>query len=240
MVKEDLYTMNLDEADYILAVGDRKETFDFVLERFRENKPIIHLWAGEKTGWTTHDDVYRYAITFMSMMQLCTNGTAFNVVNKICRATGKEMNIHVIGNVMLDNLEIDEANLPDNPYDLVLYNPPTRSTKDKVMKDLLFIMDCVSPTGWIWLPPNGDKYSDIIMRHVTHENLPRSQFLGLLKNCNKFFTNSSCQYYEAQFLLKPNQIIQVGKRNLERDSKHSNMAIKGASDKIIKLLKELK
>ena len=45
MRKDDIYTSNVNEADYVLAVGDRSETYDFVLKQFRENKPIIHLWA---------------------------------------------------------------------------------------------------------------------------------------------------------------------------------------------------
>ena len=38
MKKENLWTNDYGKADYILAVGDRRETFDFVLERYRENK----------------------------------------------------------------------------------------------------------------------------------------------------------------------------------------------------------
>ena len=41
--KADLLTVNIDDADYIIAVGDRCEMFDYTLEAFRANIPIIHL-----------------------------------------------------------------------------------------------------------------------------------------------------------------------------------------------------
>ena len=84
MKKEKMWTDNYKTADYILAVGDRKETFDFVLERFKENKKIIHLWAGE-ISQGTHDEFYRHSITMMSCMQLCTNPEAKNRVLQLCR-----------------------------------------------------------------------------------------------------------------------------------------------------------
>jgi len=70
-------------------------------------------------------------------------------------------------------------------------------------------------------------------------SLPRPQFLGLLKNCKRFMTNSSCEYYEAPLFLKPEQIIHIGERNKERGSKYADMKIKNATKNIIKALQSL-
>ena len=246
--KESMYTNYYEEADYILAVGDRKETHDFVLERFRENKKIIHLWAGEISKFETHDDVYRHSMTLMSCLQLCTNNEAFNRVRKLCLAVGKEFNAEVVGNVMLDNLdEIDESLVPNHTYDLVLYNPPTTGTEIDVINEIGNIhrirenfareFGCYP---YIWLDSNGDMYSELIDKYVTHRNIPRHQFLGLLKNCNRFITNSSCSYYEAPFIMKnKNNIIHIGVRNAERESKTSNMSIPNASENIMQILRKL-
>ena len=241
MKKRGIYTNYYKEADYILACGDRTETFDFVLERFRENKPIIHLWAGEcDASWSTHDECYRSFITFCSMLQLCTNPPAKNRVEMLCTAVGKKPNAHVVGNVMLDDLSVDESLVPKEPYVLVLYNPSTLLTEKEVESEIAEICTKFIDDKKIWIEPNGDNFSELVMPYVTHKNLPRKQFLGLMKNCRLFITNSSCQYYEAPSFLKPEQIVPVGLRNIERESKYVDMDITGASDKIIELLEDLK
>lgn len=229
------------ESDYIIAVADRTETFDFVVKKFKQNKPIIHLWAGEISCWSTHDDVWRHSMTLMSFMQLCTNGSAYNRVIKLCNAVDKKPNAHIVGNIYLDSMEIDEKIIPKQSYNLVLYNPPTRFTVKEVEKELEQINNILEKDNirYIWIEPNGDMYSQSVMKHVTHFTLPRKEFLGLMKNCKKFITNSSCQYYEGKHLLKPEQIISIGKRNIERESKYTDMSIPNASDNIIRILEEL-
>jgi len=245
LISEDMYTDDYEKSDYILAVGDRKETFDFVLERYRENKKIIHLWAGEKSSFELHDDVYRHAITLMSDFQLCTNNKAKQRVKDLCKSVDKKYCVITIGNIMLDNLEVDEEiditkeyGVKKGDYDLILYNPVTRESEENILKEIENI-EKIRDFNYIWIEPNGDKYSDLLENMVTHYNLPRPEFLRLLKDCNRFITNSSCQYYEAHFLIKPDQIISIGKRNKDRESKVADMSIKHASDNVIKFIREI-
>lgn len=238
--ENNMLTKDYEKADIILACADREETYMFVMERFKENKRIIHLWAGEQACWSTFDDVYRSSMTLMSEMQLCTNETAKKRVEMLCLAVNKKPNAYVVGNVYLDGMYIDEENIPDKEYDLVLYNPPSRLKKEDVLKELKEVLKLIEGKNYRWIEPNMDKHSDLIMQYVTTSNLPRPQFLGLLKNCKRFITNSSCQYSEAPFLIKKEQIISVGVRNKERESKYADMSIRNASENIIKKLKELK
>jgi GDP/UDP-N,N'-diacetylbacillosamine 2-epimerase (hydrolysing) len=240
MKEKEMVACNREKADYIIAVGDRTETFDVVLEQYRENKPIVHLWAGEQSQGT-HDEVYRHSMTLMSMMQLCTNEHAKKRVELLCKATGKEPNIYVVGNVMLDDLSVDEILVPDVPYALILYNPVSIS-KEETEKEIEEILEHVEKSHliYIWIEPNGDKYSELIYPYVTVNNLPRKHFLGLLKHCKFFITNSSCQYYEAPFFLESDQIVPVGRRNTERESKYANMKMGGATEKIIEILGRMK
>lgn len=227
-----------EDADYLLACGDRKETFEYCLEMFQENVPIIHLWAGE-VSQGTHDEVYRWAITNMSMMQLCTNETSQKRVWDYCDAIGKETNAYVIGNVMLDNLEVDEENLPKVPYDLVLYNPPTKENAELVKKELDQILELLGDNDYLWGQANGDNYSELVNEYSNLGYIPRPEFLGLLKNCERFITNSSCADYEARFLLRKRAIIRIGERNKNRESRYSDMTIPNASENIINILKTL-
>lgn len=237
MKKNKMYTVNYKKADFILAVGDRIETFDFVLKRFRENKRIIHLWAGE-ISQGTHDEVYRHAMTIMSEIQLCTNEKAKKRVIDLCKAVEKKPNVYIIGNLMLDNLEIDVKKVPKEKYDLVLYNPPTCLSKKEISNEIKKIKKLLTKK-YIWIEPNGDFGSELIKSYVTHSNFSRPEFLGLIKYCDRFITNSSSMYYEAPFLLNKKQIIPVGERNINRESKYANMRIKNASDNIIKIFKRL-
>ena len=239
MKRNGLYTNYYPEADYILACGDRTETYDFILDRFRENKKIIHLWAGE-ISQGTHDEVYRHSITIMSCMQLCTNNKAKDRVISLCKSIDKKPNVYVIGNVMLDNMEIDENDIPDEPYDLILYNPPTQLNELQIGNELVSITKLISNNKYIWIESNGDSGSNIVNRLVNTKNLPREKFLGLLKNCKRFISNSSCIFYEAEFLLDMNKIIPIGIRNVDRESSMSNMTISGASNNIISIFRSLK
>lgn len=231
-------TENHEEADYIMAVGDRKETFDFVLERFRENKKIIHLWAGE-ISQGTHDEVYRHAMTLMSVMQLCTNETAKERVEALCSAVAKTPNAVVVGNIMLDNLQVDESAAPQEEYDLVLYNPPTSLSPDGIRSEVEQVVEMVRGGKFIWVEPNGDPGSDLVKQYVTIKSLPRPAFLGLMKNCRRFISNSSCLSYEAPFLLPPEKIVAVGARNEERESRYSDMTITNASENVRQALQKL-
>ncbi len=66
-------------------------------------------------------------------------------------------------------------------------------------------------------------------------NLERSEFLGLLRNCSRFITNSSAAIYEAPYFLKPEQIIHIGERNRDRDK---GPFMTDASDRIVEVLKK--
>jgi len=240
--EENMWTDDYKKADYILAVGDRKETFDFVLERYRENKKIIHLWAGE-ISQGTHDEVYRHSITLMSCIQLCTNEKAKERVKALCKAVDKTYRVAVIGNIMLDNMDtylsVPLDNIPDTEYDVVLYNPPTSLEEHEIMLEINRIINILGDNNYIWIEPNGDKYSELVQPYVTHKTFDRDEFLMLLYHCNRFITNSSSAYYEGQFLVSKDNIIPIGKRNRNRESKYGDMTIPNASENVMKILRSL-
>lgn len=238
--KRNLFTRVYSEADYFLLSGDRSEMFDFAVKCLRDGKKIIHLWAGEcEAGWSTEDECYRTFITLSSCIQLCTNDRAVARVVEFCRAVDKKPNPYVVGNVMLDNLETNDRQVPEEEYSLILYNPPTLLTKNEITNEIAEILKIVQGKRYIWIEPNGDKYSELIQPFVTHFNFEREEFLGLVKNCKKFITNSSCQFYEAPFLMDKGNIISIGKRNSERESKYADMKMTGATENIIKILETL-
>ena len=253
LVKEKMYTEDLENAHYVMAVGDRWETYDFIFHCWQSNKKIIHLWAGECTPGCD-DEIHRHAMTLMSDIQLCTNELAKKRVEKLCEIGGKKPNVTVVGNVMMENLPLDDsiletAKLDKGKYDLILYNP----FRGHILEDIaqiqqVLLEEQVNITGskkfgfgipFIWIRPNTDRGFEFVMQFANSSSQPRPKFLSLIKHCHKFITNSSCAYYEAPFLIKKKQIVQIGLRNADRESKYAKMDIPNASENIINALKEL-
>lgn len=180
--------ISYEEARVVICVGDRKEIFELAYKSFIDHKYIIHYYAGIKQRFNTcYDDYLRHCITILSDEQWVESKKCAKVVRKLCRVVGKEPNIRILGSNHLPS-ELDYSKVPNEPYNLVLYNPCTK------IKEIL-------------ISPNPD---------ISYLTLPQEQLLGLVEKCNKFFTNSSCGVYEAPFLLKKKQIIWLGKRNKGR------------------------
>jgi len=134
---------------------------------------------------------------------------------------------------------------------LILYNPYREHILEDLaqIKQFLFEVEVINLKGdkkegfktpFIWIRPNTDRgYEYVMTQAKMSPSQPRPKFLSLIKHCRYFITNSSCAYYEAPFLIKKKQIIQIGLRNAERESKYAKMDIPNASDNVIKALKDL-
>jgi len=193
---------------------------------------------------------------------LCTNEHAKKRVEKLCEVGGKTPNAYVIGNIMMENMELDdsilkEAKLDSGKYDIILYNPfrghilEDLEQISRVLLDIEVIhlkkgedKEAGFKTPFLWLRPNTDRGSEFILHYIASRYAispaqPRPKFLSLIKHCRYFITNSSCAHYEAPFLINKKQIIQIGLRNAERESKYAKMDIPGASDNVIKILRDL-
>jgi len=164
-----------------------------------------------------------------------SNKCRFNI-NELLYRINKKPNCYVVGATHLEDLEIDESLVPNEEYDLVLYNPTTLK-KDY---NALFIKE--RKLIVIGKNPDPDVFNSITSP-PDYDNLPRPQFLGLLKNCTRFITNSSAAIYEAPYFLRKDQIIMIGDRNKNRtqfiyEKSHGIKTEKLASEKIVDVLKK--
>lgn len=197
--------------DLVLIVGDRIEMTAAAFVAFHMNVPIAHLYAGVKNNISTLDDINRHCITLWSDIQLVESKECMKNVKRICKSIGKTPRVYEVGITHLDDLLFENTFVPEESYNLILYNPTTKGNE----------------TLNIIVGPNEDiKWFD---------NLPREQFMGLLKQCNKFISNSSSTTYEAPYFLKKNNIIKLGKRNKNRTK--LKKVIPGGSKKIVEVLK---
>lgn len=217
--------------DLVFITGDRVEMCAAAAAAFHAKVKIAHFYAGiVNDPITTFDDIDRHCITLWSDIQFCEDENAAEVVWDLKMATSLGHNAHVVGISHLDDLEVDESKVPDEPYDLVLINnEPLISVQPSPIIDL-------DGRNVIQIGANPDGEVCKLISNCRHYgNLPRPQFLGLLKNCQRFITNSSAAIYEAPHFLKPEQIIMVGDRNRNRPRGPFQTS---ASDKITEILRE--
>lgn len=180
------------EAEIVICIGDRKEIFELAYRAFIDHKKIIHYYAGAVSKYlTTYDDYLRPAITILSDIQWCESKRAARNVKKLCAVINKKPNIKIVGSNHLIDVELDYSKVPIEPYNLVLYNPCTK-TKE------------------VFIGPNPD---------IQYGSLPQNQLLALIKECKMFLSNSSAIVYEAPFLINKKQIVWLGKRNKGRKYK---------------------
>lgn len=189
---QEIEYVEYEDAKIVLCVGDRKEIFELSYKAFIDRKYIIHYYAGVKDKyWATYDSYLRHMITIMSNEQWVENKKCAKVVKKFCKSVNKKYNIKILGSNHLLDVILDYDKVPEEPYNLVLYNPCT------TIKE-------------IFIGPNPEKQ---------YASLPQEQLLALIKECKKFYTNSSCGVYEAPFLIDKKQIVWLGKRNKGRKYK---------------------
>jgi len=240
--------------DLIFITGDRIEQMASSCASFMNNIFICHYFAGVLTDPLTNlDDIFRHNISLMSEIQLVESTKCWENVLELFYAVNKRSNCYIVGATHLEDLEIDISLVPKHSYDLVLYNPTTLYKEDIVnigrkrfYKNTIWIgpnpdpsffdIKKASETRSFWCTPKGFKPNPILFKY--YENLPRPQFLGLLKWCSRFITNSSSAIYEAPYFLKKDQIVMIGDRNKKRTPFVYKKTDKLASEKIVDVLKK--
>lgn len=240
-----LYFKN--HVDIVFITGDRIEMTAAACWAFHNHMPIAHYFAGVLNHpISTLDDINRHCISLWSDIQFVESKICMFNLELLFQAIGKKPNCHLVGITHLEDLEIDISLVPKYSYDLVLYNPIKIGSQEEVKTILKSINK--NKRKWILIGDNPDPYKNLfhllmIQKQIKpeyYDNLPRAQFLGLLKWCSSFITNSSSAYYEAPAFLKPEQIVIVGDRNKKRTSNFHNLTplIEGASNRIITQLEK--
>lgn len=235
--------INTVKPDLVLITGDRVEMCAAAAAAFHNKVKIAHLYAGiVNDPVTTFDDVDRHCITLWSDIQMCESNEAMAEVVAMMYSF-KDANAHVVGITHLDDLEVDESKVPLWPYDLVLYNfPPLSKENDELVDSAAKINEALNPGRCelrkivlIGGNPDGLVCFPWLSQDYHYPSIPRPQFLGLLKNCRRFITNSSAAIYEAPYFLKPEQIVMVGQRNRNRPSVECKP---GGSDRVVEVLRQ--
>lgn len=226
---------------HIVAVPcDRREMVPLAWSAFSKNIVVAHILHAGDIGSGVQDEAYRWAISRLSHIMFTNSWeSAWNLI----RAGEEEWRVYPVGSTILDDMELDDSIVPKEPYDLFLLNPDTTSEQ----QTLLDVAEALSKIDKLTIAiyPNEDVYRDLIIEMLhkamlcnekikVFEKLPRNQFLGLLKNCQRFIGNSSAQCYEAPYFGV--QTVKIGHRNRDRPQTQINV---GASEKIVRVLAQI-
>lgn len=244
--------------DINLILGDRDEMLASALAAAHMNIPNAHIHGGDKSGGI--DEYNRHAITKISNIHFAATKKSKERIIKMGEnpkyvfLTGSPGLDEVVSNKITNKKDLEKKyGLKfDGSEILLLQHPVTTQTKisgEQILSTLKAIAKTKKTT--IAIAPNSDAGNKIIFKYLEsfsrkydfikmYRSLPRSDYLGLLKNCGVLVGNSSSGMIEANYFQIP--VINIGIRQEGREKGKNVLDLKYASvksvyDTILKALK---
>ena len=221
------------KTEIILVTGDRVEAFAAASAAHISGLLVAHVHGGDRAMGLV-DDSLRHAITKLSHVHFpATTRSA----ERIARLGEQSWRIFPVGTPGLDGIKDLAASRDKSPrefpdihphrFAFLLLHPQTHFT-DKEKRNARWMLDCVRKTGFeriVIVYPNNDPGSDGIAacwdeirdedRVILRRNLPRSLFLGLLRDSAVLVGNSSSGIIEAASFGTP--VLDLGTRQQGRE-----------------------
>lgn len=220
--------------DYLLVCGDREESISCALAGAYLNLPVAHLAGGDLVVGNVDDSV-RHAVTKLSHLHFPFSEES---AERIRRMGEEPWRVCVAGNPGLDRFgwvpQIPREELAarvglppgDEPWILLIQHNISSEIADAAQQ-MEVSLQAVAELGYPTLVgyPNSDAGSrdiiEVIRRYEkvapnlrSYRNLPRAEFLGVLRMAAVLVGNSSLGLLEAPFLKLP--VINVGNRQQRR------------------------
>lgn len=236
--------------DINLILGDRDEAFASALAASHMNIPNAHISGGDKTKGSI-DEYIRHAITKISNIHFATSQKS---KSRIIKMGENPKYVFLTGNPAIDEIvqqKITNKNELEKKYNikfkgdeiLLLQNPVTTEvelSKKHIKNTLKAIVRFKKTT--IAIAPNSDVGNREIFQRLElysqkyqfiklYKNLPRDDFLGMLKNCQVFVGNSSSGIVESAYFKIPT--VNIGIRQEGRESDDNVINVKNESSELI-------
>jgi GDP/UDP-N,N'-diacetylbacillosamine 2-epimerase (hydrolysing) len=220
--------------DILLVLGDREESITTALAGAYMNIPVAHVAGGDRVVGNVDDHV-RHAVTKLAHLHFVTNQESFD---RVLRLGEQPFRVYNTGNPGLDRLlsvpELTAAELSSRlgfavndgePLILLIQHVLSSEISDAYpqMKQTL---EAVKEMGirTIVSYPNSDAGGDALRRAIheyehlpflyTARNIPRLEFVNLVRRASCMLGNSSAGIMEAPLLNLP--VINVGNRQTGR------------------------
>lgn len=237
------------QPDINLVLGDRTEALASALAACHMNIPNAHIHGGDRSK-AGIDEYARHAITKISNIHFAATKKSEERILKL----GEDSKyVFLTGSPSIDeiaNYKITGKSDLEKKYGikfrgdeiLLLYHPITTDIKN-TKKEILNILKAIvkHQKTVIAIAPNSDAGNKIIFHNLNsfakkfsfklYKNLPRSDYLGMLKNIGVLVGNSSSGIIEASYLNIP--VVNVGIRQKDRERGKNVVDVENTVDRLI-------
>ena len=235
--------------DINLILGDRDEMLASSLAACHMNIPNAHIHGGDKSGGI--DEYNRHAITKISNIHFVATVKSKQRVIKLGEdpkyvfLTGSPSIDEIAHNDITDATELKiKYDLALDKNEILLIQHPVTTEFEKSQKQITNTLNAIVKTQktTIAILPNSDAGNMKIIKQLKlyakkysfiklFPNLPRSDYLGLLKNCGALVGNSSSGIVEASYFHIP--VVNIGMRQKNRDRGKNIIDVEdGSTEKI--------
>ena len=236
--------------DINFIVGDRDEMLASAIAAYHMNIPNAHIHGGDRSGGL--DEYNRHAITKVSNIHFAATKES---LSRILKLGENPKYVFQTGSTSVDEIKnkritkksdlekLFDLKFNDNNVVLFAYHPVTTEI-EKSVKEVHNILEAIVQLNCpcIIISPNSDagrsrifseisKYSKKYKFLKVFPTVPRSDYLGLLKNSTLLVGNSSSGMIEASYFDIP--VINIGNRQKNRERGNNVIDVKGTSKKII-------
>ena len=235
--------------DLNMILGDRVEMLASAIAASQMNIPNVHIHGGDKSGGI--DEYNRHAITKLSNIHFAATKKS---KDRIIKMGENPKHVFFTGSPGVDEIaqnKITDKKTLEKKYkikfkgdeSLLLQHPVTTQTElseRQILHTLMAIAKIKKMTFAI--APNSDSGNKIFFKHLdsfaqkydfirVYSSLPRSDYLGMLKNCGVLVGNSSSGIIESTYFQTP--VINIGIRQEGRERGKNILDIKDDSVKSI-------
>lgn len=220
--------------DFLIVLGDREEAMTTALAGAYMNIPVAHIAGGDRVVGNVDDQV-RHAVTKLAHLHFVTNQESHE---RVIRLGEQPFRVHNTGNPGLDRLlevpplsasDLSEKlgfSIEDGEPLILLIQHVISSEIDQAYWQMKQTLDAVKLLGikTVLSYPNSDAGGQQIIRaireyeHLPHlytaKNIPRVEFVNLMRRASCMLGNSSAGILEAPLLKLP--VINVGNRQKGR------------------------
>jgi len=216
--------------DILLVLGDREESITTALVGSYMNIPVAHVSGGDRAVGNV-DDQIRHAVTKLAHLHFATNHES---AERILRLGEQPFRVFNVGNPGLDRLlqtpmlDVDELSsrlgftIKDGEPLLILIQHVISTEIEQAYEQMKITLEAVCELGikTILSYPNSDAGGQQMIRAIREydslpfihaaKNIPRLEFVNLMRRATCLLGNSSAGLLEAPLLKLP--VINVGNR----------------------------
>jgi GDP/UDP-N,N'-diacetylbacillosamine 2-epimerase (hydrolysing) len=252
-------TIEREEPDFLLVVGDREESIATAIVGNYLNKLVIHIGGGD-TVFGNADDPVRFAVSKLAHIHCCSSQ---EYANNLINLSEDSFRVFNTGNPAFVNIaetekmklgvlsELIDVDLTNGRYLVIIKHPLSSEVKD-AYDQMKITLDSVEEFcdnnnyKAVVIPPNSDPGSEEMRMAINEynnsqyiyslETLPRTTFINLIRHCRTLVGNSSMGILEAPFYRLP--VINIGNRQKGRLNAGNVKFISYDKDEIIHHLKK--